>query len=809
MEGELNNGKENMNNIRDKVEGYFRSLGLGVYQYRYLSLAFVVALTGFLLLQLANLTVDTSNDAFYREDDPIRVEYNEFRRQFGKDDHIIIGLESAEIFSSSFLQTLEQIQAEIDDKVPYLNKVTSLLNVRYTYGLDDELIVEDFIESIPQSTNELMALKQKAIKNPYYQNYLLSKDGRFTFIDIEPVAIKAASSADKEQIVNAKFVSTAEYGEMLDALQPILEKYRSSNLKIYAAGFPVISDSLTKAIEQTMAELMPISMLVNMVFLLVLFRRLSGVIYPSIVVLLSMASTVGAMAWLSISLDLVTSILPSLLIVVSVADSVHLLSGFYQEYDNNGGDKKAAIAHSMGQNSLAILMTSLTTAVGFASFILADMAPVAHLGVVAPIGIALAFIYTVLLLPALIAIFPVRKKNVSSKATGYTNKILDWIADVSCSSYKSILFGSFVLLLIGILGASQLRLSHNALKWFPQDSQVRVDTTMIDTAIGGSIPIEVTIDTGKKLGLYNPDLVSRLAVSAETVKGMSSGSVGIADIISLHTILKEVNKALHANNDADYTIPDSRELIAQELLLFEISGADDLYKLVDSDYSKVRFTIIIPFTDAIQIKPVLEKIKTHFVLTYPDATISITGIAPMLVETMYDVLTSMLKSYSIALLAITFLMIALLGKLKIGIISMVPNILPIILVMGVMGWMGLPFDFSNMLVGSIAIGLVVDDTIHFLHNLRRHYDRTGDIDVAVRATLHSTGRAIFITSMVLASGMVVAMTAYLSSTANFGIIIAIVIVVALLADYFLVPALMYALFKKSSSQSSNGAVNSL
>ncbi len=788
-----------MNNIRDSIEGFFSRLGLIVYQFKYVALTFVLALTAFLFLQLPKLTIDTSNDAFYHQDDPIRIGYNKFRQQFGKDDHIIIGLKPAKIFTSSFLQTLQQIQSEIEDKVPHIKKATSLLNVRHTYGQDDELIVEDLIESIPQSSQELAALQQKATSNPFYQNYLLSKDGEFTFIDIEPVAVKVIKTTDPGQAAQIKYVSTQEYAEMVDALQPILAKYKSSALNIYVAGFPVITDRLTRAIEQTMAELMPISMLVNLIFLILLFRRISGVIYPSITVLLSITSTVGAMAWLAISMDLITSILPTLLTVVAIADSVHLMSGFYQEYEKNGGDKKAAIAHSMGRNGLAILMTSLTTSVGFASFLLADMAPVAHLGIVAPIGIALAFIYTVLLLPALIAIFPLSKPKNNYVLTGFSDRILDWIADISCTRYKTILFASFVLLLIGISGASQLRLSHNALKWFPQDSQVRVDTTMIDAALGGSIPIEVTIDTGKKRGLYNPDLIRRLAVSAEAVKRLGTDSVGVANIISLHTILKEVNKALHANNDADYTIPDSRELIAQELLLFEISAADDLYKLVDDNYSKVRFTIMIPFTDAIQIRPVLNNIKAHFISTYPDTTISITGIAPMLVETMYDVLTSMLKSYGAALIAITFLMIALIGKIKLGIISMAPNLLPIILVMGLMGWMGLPFDFSNMLVGSIAIGLVVDDTIHFLHNLRRHFDRTGNITISIRDTLHSTGRAIFITSMVLASGMTVAMTADLSSTANFGLITATVILLALIADFFMVPALMFALYKKTAS----------
>jgi len=193
----------------------------------------------------------------------------------------------------------------------------------------------------------------------------------------------------------------------------------------------------------------------------------------------------------------------------------------------------------------------------------------------------------------------------------------------------------------------------------------------------------------------------------------------------------------------------------------------------------------------------IDNIKNHFYTNYPDEAVTITGIGPMLVETMYNVITSMFKSYGFALFAITVLMILLIGKLKLGLISMVPNLLPVILVMGLMGWTGMPFDFSNMMVGSVAIGLVVDDTIHFLHNLRRHFDRTGDVKIAISKTLHTTGRAIFITSLVLASGMAVAMTADLNSTADFGLITACAILLALIADFFLVPALMYATYQKN------------
>ena len=784
-----------MKNIRDKFENYFTSLGLIIYQYRYLSLLSVLALTTTLLLQLPLLSIDISNDAFYDPDDPIRVEYDEFRHRFGKDDHIYIGIKPDQVFDSAFLKQLQQLHHEIEEKIPYLKKVTSLINVRNTYGLDDELIVEDLIDPIPESHAQLEALKTKAMTNVFYQNYLLSADGKFTFIDIEPMAVTTNNAAEGD---NLRYISTEEYSKMIDVLRPLLDNYNSPSFKTYIAGFPVITDKLTRAIEQSMAELTPITMVVNIIFLSILFRCLSGVIYPIIIVSITIVSTVGVMAWLSIPIDLVTTILPTLLTVVAIADSVHLLSGFYQEFQNNGGDKKAAIAHSMGRNGLAIFMTSITTAVGLASFLLADLAPVAHLGIAAPLGIILAFIYTIILLPALIAIFPISKTKADYSISTIGDQLLDWIADVTSRRYKGIISTSALLLIVGIVGATQLNISHNSLRWLPDDSIVKTDTTMIDKALGGSVAIEIVIDTGKKNGLYDPQLIKQLEASDNIIKNLGSEQIIIGKSNSLHTIIKEVNRALQANNNDFYRVPDSSNLIAQELLLFELSAAEDLHKLVDSDYSMVRFTIMVPFSDAIELKPVLDKIKTHFYSAYPETKVTVTGIGPMLVQTMYDVITTMFKSYGFALIAITCLMIVLIGKLKIGLLSMAPNLLPIVFVMGLMGWMGMPFDFSNMMVGSVAIGLVVDDTIHFLHNLRRHLDRTGNISIAISETLHTTGRAIFITSMVLISGMAVAMTADLKSTANFGLITGCTILLALAADFFLVPALMYATHVKKS-----------
>lgn len=782
-----------MKNIRNRLEIAFSNLGHWICRHRFVTLLLVLIFTGGMLSQINQLTVDTSNDAFYHPDDPAMIAYNQFRDRFGKDDHIVIGIKSGDIFTPEFLQVLRELHLEIEDTVPHLKKVTSLINARNTYGEEDELIVEELIvEEIPQTPAALNALKQKVFSNPFYMNYLVSEDGQFTILDLEPNAVVSDEKG-------YHYLSTVEYGEMMVVIDPILAKFRQAGLEIYAAGIPVVSDRLAVAVANTMAELSPLAFLLEMIFLILLFRRFSGVVYPMLIVFLSILVTVGAQAWLGYPINLVTSILPTLLVVVGVADSVHVLSTFYREYHNNGGHKEEAIAFALGRNGLAILMTTVTTSVGFMSFMTADIGLVAQLGVIAPIGILCAFIYTVLLLPALIALFPMRQPR-EQKTSHLADKLLLWVADFACRRYKAILVISAGLFVVAITGAMQLAISHNALSWFPETHELRQSVTAIDGALHGSATMEVVIDTGEAKGLYNPDLMNRLDQSMQTAMDLGTESIPIGNTNTISVILKEVNRALHANQDEFYVVPDSRELTAQELLLFEMSEADDLYKLVTEDYSMARFTIMVPFVDAIEMKPVLEKVINHFQTFYPDANIIITGVAPMLVETMYDVLTSMIKSYSFALIAITVLMILLIGQIKIGTVSMIPNLLPIALVMGIMGWMALPFDFSNMLAGSITLGLVVDDTIHFLHNFRRHFEISGQVQQAVRETLLSAGRAIFITSVVLVSGFLLYLTAELRSTVHFGIITGSAVVLALLADFFLAPALMVLMHGQSARQ---------
>ncbi|PTB87715.1 RND transporter, partial [cyanobacterium G8-9] len=270
----------------------------------------------------------------------------------------------------------------------------------------------------------------------------------------------------------------------------------------------------------------------------------------------------------------------------------------------------------------------------------------------------------------------------------------------------------------------------------------------------------------------------------------------IGKVISLATIVKETNRALHENKEEFYTIPDNADLVSQELLLFENSGSDDLEDVVDSQFSKARITIKLPWTDAVKSHDVLAYVKTESAKAFPNDTVITTGMIPLLINTFAGSVHSSVTSYTIAFIAITFMMMLILGSVRIGLLSMIPNLTPIILGLLIMSLANIPLDMFTLLIGSIAIGLAVDDTIHFMHNFRRYYLESLDSAKAIEQTFYTTGKAMVITTIVLSLGFYAYMMANMISVQNFGLLTGSVIILALLADLLLAPALMIVAAKR-------------
>ena len=793
-------------NWRISIEKKFEHFTYFIIKHRLKALFLTLFIVFGLASNLPKITFDTSTEGFLYEDDPQIVNYNAFREQFGRDEKIIVAIKTKDIFEPTFLKKLFDLHAEIEEKVPHIKSVDSLQNARKTVGEESALIVEDlFLDGIPSEAAKLQAIKDFAQSNTIYKDLYLNADATFTTIMLTSNTYSSLNldtfdnfdegfeeeTKDTQELV---FISPEESNELIQKLELVLEKYKNDDFKIYTAGSPIITKNLQSTLMSDMTSFIRYVVLLIAFLLFLTFRRLSGIAIPLLVVILTLLATIGSMAYFGYPITSMTQILPSLLLAVAIGDSIHILSIFYHKYDETG-DKNFSIAYAIGHSGLAVMMTSLTTAASLASFAISDIAPVAALGIFSAIGVTLALFLTLVFIPIILSLLPMKHKAKDEDTT--LDTIMVSIANFSIKYYKAIIAVAFIIIFTSLIFASQMHFSHNPLQWFKKDNVIRTNTETIDKELRGSISIEVVLDTGKENAVYNPEFLNAIERVSKEIYTYKGENYFIGKIVSINQVLKEIHKALNENREAFYAIPQDKDLIAQEFLLFENSGSDDLEEIVDSQFSKTRLSIKAPWVDSVEYVELINELQTLLDSEFKDlATVYITGTLPILATTITKSIESSIESYFIAFIVIALLMVLLIGDIKLGLLSMIPNLTPIMFSLAIMVIFSLPLDMFTILIGAIAIGMVVDDTIHYMHNFKRYYILHNDVDEAIRMTLHSSGRAIFITSMVLSSGFLVFMFASMTNLFNFGLITGITVLVAMVANLIGTRALANSARKK-------------
>ncbi|MDJ0852126.1 MAG: efflux RND transporter permease subunit [Myxococcota bacterium] len=789
--------------MRERVERGFAAWGHLAYRHAWLVIAVMLAVVVLLGSQLPKIGFDTSTEGFFREDDPVRVAYDDFRRGFGQDTMILVAVRpEGDVFDLENLERLRALHRDIEDEVPLLVEVTSLWNARETRGVGDELVVGDFLEDWPESPEEARAARERALANPLYRNQLVSPDGRLTTIVIEIEAYSRLGESEDELAgfddvepaapgEDTPFLTGEENTRIIEALFAVVQRHRGSDFELHLSGSPVFLVEFQKAMQRDMARFASLAVLMIAVCLGALFRRTAAVILPLVTVLLSLASTLGIMAWSGTPLTLPTQILPSFLLAVGIGGSVHILAIFYQAR-RRGDSREDAIAFALGHSGLAVVMTSITTAGGLLSFAAAELRPIGHFGIFAPVGVMMALLFTVVLLPALIAVFPTRQERpgVGVGGPALSQRLLLRAGDFA-TRRAGLVAGSWVLLLVAAaVGTTRVHLSHDPVSWWPPGHPIRMAQELVNDEFAGSLFIELLVETGAENGLHEPEFLRAVEDLQTDAEALRDGDLYVGKSMSLADVVKEIHQALNENRPEARVLPDDRRLVAQELLLFENSGSDDLEDFVDPLFQTGRVTFKLPFLDATRYPAFLRRVEERAAALLGGADFQLTGMGTLITHTIYAVMHTMVRSYLLALMLVMPLLVLLIGNLRLGLTAIIPNLAPIVMALGLMGWAGIGLDTFTLLIGCIAIGLAVDDTIHFMHNFRRYYAASGDVHRAVRQTLETTGQALLFTSLVLSLGFLLYTLAEMQVLLHFGFLTAFTIIMAFLADVLLAPALM-------------------
>jgi predicted RND superfamily exporter protein len=808
--------------MRQKLESIVSTLTLVIYKHPFISLILLVLILIYPISNVTKLTRDGSIEGFLEKDDVDLLAHNSFRRQFGQDSEIVIAIKSNNIYSISFLKRLKNLHIELVEEVPYIEDITSMLNARDSRGGDSFFKVENLLDNMPIDQSDLDELKQRVERNKLYENVLISKNGKLTTIRIKPIrfSVSSQNDGDDSQFINdfnnnyieqqnsrTDFLTVEELQQMVTAVNEVTSKYNSEDFNIFISGAPVASGEIVKLMSEDMPTYTKLSIIIILSFLIIITRKITYVILPLSVIALTLLTTFGFMAISGTAIKPPTQVLLSIIIVAGLCGTIHILTVFYKQI-KKGKDKKYAILYSIEHCGLAVIFTSITTAMGLLSFVSSPLAPISDLGIFGALSVIITLILTFFLTIIGIRLFYYKRtkkeKNIYQDKTKKLNIIKDdyvekYITKLGIYSYRNpwlVIISALILTVISAGGIYQLKFSHNSLVWLPEDNKVRIDTAAIDKELSGSISMEVVIDTGVNYGIQNKPLLDNIDELTREIYSLQDDNIQIGKTLSVTDILREVNKTVHGSKQEYFNIP-SQELISEEFLLFENSGSDDLSYYSDTLYSKARYTVKLPWLEASQYQQFIENTNDIFHKKLGNnVDVTPTGLMALLAKTSSGVMHSMSFSYLYSGIAILILMLLINRSIKKGVLSMIPNLLPIISVLGLMGYLKIPLDTFTIMVGSIALGLIVDDTIHFFHQFEKHYKDTNDIPLSITKTVNITGRPILITSLVLMIGFIMYTQSSMNNIQSFGIMMNVAVLFALFADVFVSPALVTLFHRK-------------
>jgi len=786
------------------------------------ALAMVVLFTLICASQIWFIQFDSSIEGYLEHDDPAIIQLIEARQEFGHGEMILVTMQADDLFAPQQLQRLKDLHKQLEQQVPWVDTVTSLVNARVLSADEDNLYINDLLDPFPQTPAAREAMRAKALSNPLYRNLLISEDGRFTTIAIKPLAYLVNTSAASEENfdsldVDTDFASEFEAGfeandseedfsssntsvmgervtesqlnQISNAVQRIVAQYQALGQTLYIGGMPVITETLVNTMIWEMLTFMPIAIATIALMMVLLFRRRHGVMLPMMTVGLTLITTFGIICALRVPIQTTMTILPSFLLTVSIGASVHLLSLFFRAYDA-GTDKVQALREALIHTRTPIIFTSLTTAVGLLSFAGSPMVALARLGLFSAVGISVALVYTLTLIPAIICLQNIPRKEQtipSPKVTTLVN------GTVTLSTRYPIWILLFSLLITGaaISSLQDLKFSHNPMKWMSPSADINQAVQAIDSNMGGSISVDIILDTGVDDGLYEPQFLRQLDQFSLWLNNYQSGPVYVAKVTGLNDIIKESHQVLNGDDAEFYRIPDRADVVANELFLLQQSGPNELEPMLDSAFRSTRLTVIMPWLDTLHYLPFIEDIEAKAAQTFDNTTtITMTGMVPVMGTTLNHVISTTAESYIIAFALISIMLIILLRSLRYGLLAMAPNLSPILITMGLMYVLQIPLDMFTILVASIAIGIAVDDTVHFMYHCKHNYQRCGDMPMSIHGALDTSGRAMLTTSAILSLGFAMLMWSELINLFNFGMLIGITVVLALVADFLLAPALM-------------------
>ncbi len=748
----------------------------------------IVIFTSIILIVLAGigaskLVFESDYRVFFGKTNPQLIAFEEMQKTYNKSDTIdfVIAPKNGKVFTPQIMQMVLDITRDCW-QVPFSTRVDSITNFQHTYAIDDDIMVEDLLaEDDEKNLEKLQKIKQIAITDPLLVDRLISPQAHVTVITTTVQLPGINPTSEVPSVVNFVREIKARY------------KTKYPEVDIYLSGIVIMNNSFVESSKNDAINLVPFMFLAIVFMMVLMLKTISGTIASIVIIICSIVGAMGLAGWAGLFLTGPSASTPTMVMTLAVADCIHILTS--QLYDmRHGMEKREAIMNSLRINFQPIFLTSITTAIGFLSLNFSDAPPFNDLGNMVATGVMLAFLLSISLFPALLSLLPFKV----SKQETFRADYMDHISNFVIKQRRKLLPVSTVIIIVMIAFIPKNQLNDNFVEYFDNTVDFRKATDFMQNNIRGMTSIFYSIKSSESSGINKPEF---LAVTESFTSWMREQKE-TSHVLSLTDTIKRLNKNMHGDDPAFYKLPENRELSAQYLLLYEMSlpYGLDLNNQLNVDKSGMRLMVTYNNITSNQVLDIEQRSQDWFAKNGKGYSLDAASPNLMFSHIGQRNIVSMLGGTTIALIMISALLGFALKSFRFGLISLVPNLVPAGIAFGLWGIFVGEVGLALSVVAGMTLGIIVDDTVHFLSKyLHARRDKSKDPVAAVRYAFSSVGRALWITTFVLTFGFMILAQSSFRINGDMGLLTAVTITIALIVDFLFLPPLLM-LFDKDNSK---------
>ena len=784
-----------------KLEGlhiFFKKIATFQLKYRWLCLALLAAVTVVGLLGVKSFKVGSADEEeFISVREAAKKNDARFKELFGSNDSIVLLFESDDVFKPEVLQAIKDIGAELLEKVPYSDSITSITDTDITVGTDEGIeITNPFRDGIPDNPEALKKAKDFILSRKSIVNKLVTQDATETWLVL---SLKATPPEE----VWSKTSTKAPMYVIGDAAIDIVtdSKYHSAAYTIKPAGLPYTETEEKVVMGRETTKSVGLSFLCMIILLIIFTRSLRGTIVPLFATFFGITTVLGFMGFLHISGKSEMMSVPIVLaMALSVGYSIHLVNSFKTSFYAIG-KRKEAVIDSIENTGWPLFFTVVTTVVSVLSFLTTDLRPMRWMGAASAAMVFAVYIYVSVLIPILMSFGKDIEAGKDSalahtKRAARAQKLDKWFERFGHSVIKrrKAIIVAFTLITAACIPALfKIDVNMDNFKFMGlRIPYIRRIYQITQSQLGSYFSYNIMLTFDEDDAVKNPDVLKKLD-KLSTLIGtfrLTKMNNGVPKIFSILDIVKEMNQTMHSDDPAFYTIPDDEDLLAQLLFLYEISGGQTS-RWVDEEFRTLRMSIDVASYDANELAANLKTIEQTCAELFPQADCHLIGAAVQFAELNNKIVFGELYSFLTSLGAIAILMMLVFGSVKMGLIGLIPNIFPVLVIGAIMGYLGISLDLMTMAIMPMILGIAVDDTIHFTNHAKYLFEKEKSYDRAIFGTFYSIGKTLAMTTIILSATFLVYLTCNIAAILRLGVLAAVGLMSALAADYLMTPVLIY------------------